>query len=169
MAQSMPTFWVGLMLILVFGVRLRWFPISGRGDLAHLALPALTLAAYSTARVARITRASMLDILAQDYIRTARGKGLSETTVMFRHAIKNALIPVVTVLGLEVGGLLGGALVTETVFAWPGIGRLTVEAIAVRDYPLVQGVITFAVLVFVLVNLLVDLSYTVIDPRIRYQ
>ncbi|MGQ9584515.1 MAG: ABC transporter permease [Anaerolineae bacterium] len=169
LAQSMPTFWVGIMLILVFGVRLRWFPISGRGDLAHLVLPALTLAAYSTARNARIMRASMLDILAQDYIRTARGKGLSEVGMLFRHAVKNALIPVVTMIGLEVGGLLGGALVTETVFAWPGIGRLTVEAISVRDYPLVQGIITFVALVFVLVNLLVDLSYTVIDPRIRYQ
>ena len=169
LSQSMPTFWVGIMLILVFGVYLRWFPVSGRGDLAHLVLPAITLATYSTARNARIMRSSMLDILGQDYIRTARGKGLAERAVLYTHALKNALIPVITMLGLEVGGLLGGALVTETVFAWPGIGRLTVEAIYVRDYPLVQGAVTFVALVFVLVNLVVDLSYSFLDPRIRYR
>jgi peptide/nickel transport system permease protein len=168
LAQSMPTFWLGSMLILIFGVWLRWTPISGSGSLAHLILPALTLALYSTARNARIVRASMLDVLGHDYIRTARSKGLRERAVIYRHGLRNALIPVVTMLGLEIGTLLGGALVTETIFAWPGIGRLTIDAIYARDYPLVLGAITFIALIFVVVNLLVDLSYAVIDPRIHY-
>ncbi len=168
LAQSVPTFWLGIMLILVFGVFLKWFPISGRGTPLHLILPAVTLATYSTARVARLVRSSMLDVLGQDYIRTAHAKGLSPRRVNYVHALRNALIPVITMLGLEVGSLLGGALVTETVFAYPGIGRLTIQAIAARDLPLVQGVITFGAMVFVLVNLLVDLSYGLVDPRIRH-
>lgn len=168
LAQSMPTFWLGSMLILIFGVWLRWTPISGSGSLAHLILPALTLALYSTARNARIVRASMLDVLGHDYIRTARSKGLRERAVIYRHGLRNALIPVVTMLGLEIGTLLGGALVTETIFAWPGIGRLTIDAIYARDYPLVLGAITFIALIFVVVNLLVDLSYALIDPQIHY-
>jgi len=168
-AQSVPTFWLGIMLILVFGVWLRWLPVSGNGSFAHLILPALTLATFSTARIARLVRSSMLDVLGQDYIRTARAKGLSNWRIYYVHALRNALIPVLTMLGIEIGSLLGGALITETVFAWPGIGRLTLQAIQARDLPLVQGVITFGALIFVLVNLLVDLSYSVIDPRIRHE
>jgi peptide/nickel transport system permease protein len=167
LAQSVPTFWLGILLILVFGVTLRWLPISGRGSPAHLILPAVTLATFSVARIARLVRSSMLDVLSQDYIRTAMAKGLSPWRVYFRHALRNALIPVVTLLGIEIGSLLGGALVTETVFAYPGIGRLTIQAIQARDLPLVQGVITFGAMLFVLANLLVDLSYSWIDPRIR--
>ena len=168
-AQSVPTFWLGIMLILVFGVWMRWLPVSGRGTFAHLLLPAITLATFSTARIARLVRSSMLDVLGQNYIRTARAKGLPDWRVDYVHALRNALIPVITMLGLEVGSLLGGALITETVFAWPGIGRLTLQAIQVRDLPLVQGVITFGALIFVLVNLIVDLSYSLIDPRIRHE
>ena len=168
LAQSVPTFWLGIMLILVFGVMLRWLPVSGSGSPLHLILPAVTLATFSTARIARLVRSSMLDVLGEDYIRTAHAKGLSRRRVHYRHALRNALIPVITLLGIEVGSLLGGALVTETVFAYPGIGRLTIQAIAARDLPLVQGVITFGALVFVLVNLAVDLSYSVLDPRIRH-
>ena len=168
-AQSVPTFWLGIMLILVFGVWMRWLPVSGRGTFAHLLLPAITLATFSTARIARLVRSSMLDVLGQNYIRTARAKGLPDWRVYYVHALRNALIPVITMLGLEVGSLLGGALITETVFAWPGIGRLTLQAIQVRDLPLVQGVITFGALIFVLVNLIVDLSYSLIDPRIRHE
>lgn len=169
LAQSMPTFWLGTILILVFGVALQWFPVSGSGDLKHLILPAITLATFSAARNARMVRSSMLDILGLDYLRTARAKGLAEGTVVVRHALRNALMPVITLLGLEVGSLLAGALVTETVFAWPGIGRLTVDSIYARDYPVVQGVVTFSALVFVVVNLAVDLSYGLLDPRIRYE
>ncbi len=168
LAQSIPTFWLGIMLILVFGVMLRWLPISGRGSPAHLILPAITLATFSTARVARLVRSRMLDVLGNDYIRTAKAKGLSPRRVHYVHALRNALIPVITLLGIEIGSLLGGALITETVFAYPGIGRLTIQAIHARDLPLVQGVITFGAMVFVMVNLLVDLSYSYLDPRIRY-
>lgn len=168
LAQSVPTFWLGIMLILIFGVMLRWLPVSGRGSPAHLILPAITLATFSTARVARLVRSSMLDVLGNDYIRTAKAKGLSDRRINYVHALRNALIPVVTLLGIEVGSLLGGALITETVFAYPGIGRLTIQAIHARDLPLVQGVITFGAMIFVLVNLAVDLSYSYLDPRIRY-
>ena len=169
LAQSVPTFWLGIMLILVVGVFLQALPISGRGTFFHLILPAITLATYSTARIARLVRSSMLDVLGNDYIRTARAKGLSARKVNYGHALRNALIPVITLLGIEVGSLLGGAIITETVFAYPGIGRLTIQAIAARDIPLVQGVITFGAMIFVLVNLLVDLSYSVLDPRIRHE
>ena len=169
LAQSVPTFWLGIMLILVVGVFLQALPISGRGTFFHLILPAITLATFSTARIARLVRSSMLDVLGNDYIRTARAKGLSARKVNYGHALRNALIPVITLLGIEVGSLLGGAIITETVFAYPGIGRLTIQAIAARDIPLVQGVITFGAMIFVLVNLLVDLSYSVLDPRIRHE
>ncbi len=169
LAQSMPTFWLGTILILVFGVALQWFPVSGAGDLSHLILPAVTLSMFSAARNARMVRSSMLDVLGLDYLRTARAKGLPERAIVSRHALRNALMPVITLLGLEVGSLLAGALVTETVFAWPGIGRLTVDSIYARDYPVVQGVVTFSALIFVVVNLLVDLSYGLLDPRIRYE
>lgn len=169
LAQSIPTFWLGILFILIFGVLLQWLPISGRGSFLHLILPAVTLATYSTARIARLVRSSMLDVLGNDYIRTAQAKGLSPRKVNYGHALRNALIPVITLLGIEVGSLLGGALVTETVFAYPGLGRLTIQAIYARDLPLVQGVITFGALIFVLVNLLVDLSYSFLDPRIRHE
>lgn len=167
LAQSIPTFWLGILLILVFGVTLRWLPISGSGSPANLILPAITLATFSMARIARLVRSSMLDVLSNDYIRTAHAKGLAPLAVHYRHALRNALIPVVTLLGIELGSLLGGALVTETVFAYPGIGRLTIQAIQARDLPLVQGVITFGAMIFVIANLLVDLSYSFLDPKIR--
>ncbi|MGH2349568.1 MAG: ABC transporter permease [bacterium] len=193
---SMPIFWLGIMLILLFAWYLGWFPISGRLDYAmelsrltnlyvvdamltrnwaalqdalrHLVLPAVTLASVPLAIIARMTRSSLLEVLRQDYVRTARAKGLGERRVVSRHALKNAFIPVITVIGLNVGALLGGAILTETIFAWPGVGRLVVDAIFARDYPIVQGAVLVIALVFVLVNLLVDLSYAVLDPRIRY-
>jgi peptide/nickel transport system permease protein len=166
--QSMPVFWLGIMLILLFAVRLEIFPTSGRGSLMHLALPAVTLGFYSTARVTRLVRAGMLDVMGQDYIRTAWAKGLPRRRVIVKHALRNTLIPVVTIVGLELGTLLGGAVITETIFAWPGIGRLAVTAIFQRDYPVVQAVVMVTALVFVVCNLLVDLAYGWLDPRIRF-
>jgi len=165
--QSMPAFWVGILLILVFAVRLQWLPASGYGGISHLVLPAITLALYSVAVIARLLRSSLIDVLGSDFIRTARAKGLGTGGVVFGHSLRNASLPVVTVIGLEVGTLLGGAILTERVFSWPGIGRLTVEAIANRDFPLVQAAVLFFAATFVVVNLLVDLSYTVLDPRVR--
>ncbi len=166
--QSLPNFWLGIMLILLFGVALRWLPTSGFESWWHLVLPAVTLASFPTALVARLTRSSMLEILGRDYIRTGRAKGLAEHAVVLRHALRNAAVPVLTVLGLQIGTLLGGAVITESVFAWPGMGKLVVDAIFFRDFPVVQTVLIFSATVFVLINLLVDLLYTVIDPRIRY-
>jgi len=166
---SMPVFWLGLLLMLLFSIKLGWFPSSGADSLAHLVLPALTLGVASTAIIARMTRSSMLEVIGLDYIRTARAKGLPERLVTSRHALKNALIPVVTVIGLQTGTLLGGAVLTEIVFAWPGVGRLLVEAILARDYPAVQGVVLVIAIMFILVNLIVDVIYAYLDPRIRYQ
>lgn len=166
--QSMPVFWLGIMLILLFSVRLPVFPTSGRGTVAHLILPAVTLGLYSTARVTRLVRAGMLEVIGQEYIRTAWAKGLTDRVVIYKHALRNTLIPVVTIVGLELGTLLGGAVITETVFAWPGIGRLAVTAIFQRDYPVVQAAVCVTALVFVLSNLLVDLVYGWLDPRIRF-
>jgi peptide/nickel transport system permease protein len=194
---SMPIFWLGLMLLWVFGLKLNWFPTTGRIDqsvgletitnlylldsiltgnfpallsaLHHIALPAFALATIPTAFIARITRSAMLDVLNQDYIRTARAKGLIELLVVIRHAFRNALLPVVTVVGLQTGSLLAGAILTETIFAWPGMGRWIVNAIVARNFPVVQtGVLVFA-LVFIFVNLVVDISYGFFDPRIRYE
>lgn len=193
---SIPTFWLGLILIIVFGLWLEWLPLSGRVDprlgadpgahflvvgsllrgetavfadaLQHLVLPALTLAGWPAAIIARMTRAALIEAMGQDYVRTARAKGLREGFIVRRHAFRNAMIPVLTVIGLEFGALLGGAVVTETVFAWPGVGKLTVDAIAARDYQVTQGVVLLLGAVFVGLNLLVDLCYAVIDPRIRY-
>jgi peptide/nickel transport system permease protein len=167
LGQSMPAFWLGLMLILIFGVELRWFPISGAGDIQHLVLPAITLGAFGAARNARLIRSSVLDALSNDYVRTAKAKGLSEPTVMFRHVIKNSMLPVITVIGLDLGALLGGAVITETIFAWPGVGRLIVQSIETKDYPLIQTAVILLAVLFVLLNLLVDLTYTYLDPRIR--
>lgn len=165
---SMPVFWLGLMLVVVFSVILRWLPAGGTGGWQHVVLPSVTLASFVVAFIARMTRATMLETLAQDYTTTARSKGLKENVVVIKHALKNALIPIVTVVGLQFGLLLGGAVLTETVFAWPGIGRLIVDSILARDYPMIQGTILIFGLLYLLVNLGVDLLYAVIDPRIRY-
>jgi len=196
---SMPVYWLGLLLIYLFAVHLHWLPPSGRISidegfsfqpitgfyvldallllnfqvlkdvLSHLVLPALTLSTIPLAIIARITRSAMLSVLSQDYIRTARAKGLLERSVIFQHALKNALLPVVTIIGLQFGTLLGGAILTETIFSWPGIGSWIYEGILARDYPVVQGGVVFVAVAFVLINLLVDLSYVFLDPRIRYK
>jgi peptide/nickel transport system permease protein/oligopeptide transport system permease protein len=165
---SMPVFWTGLVFIVFFSVTLGWFPVAGRGTLRHLVLPSVTLALPSIAILARMTRASLLEVLQEDYVRTARSKGLSRRSLLYKHALRNALIPVVTALGLQLGQMLGGAVLTETVFSWPGLGRLTVFAIFNRDFVLVQGVVLVLATVYVTVNLLVDLSYGLFDPRVSY-
>lgn len=194
---SIPIFWLGMMLIFFFAVVLNWLPVSGRlamgtgiehitglylidsllagnmdafmDALKHLLLPAFSLATVSLALVVRITRSSMLDVLSEDYIRTARAKGVLERKVIYTHALKNALIPVVTVVGLQLAKLMGGAILTETVFSWPGIGRLLITSISFRDYPVVQGVVFFVAVAFILINIIVDLFYAYLDPRIRYE
>ena len=176
---SMPVFWLGIVLMVIFSLWLGWLPASGmyapygggglRDLLAHLVLPAVTLAAASITIIARLTRATMLETLGQDYVRTARAKGLGERMVVWRHALKNALIPIVTVVGVQAGYLLGGAVLTETVFAWPGVGTLVVQGILARDVPLVQGGVLVIALSFVLVNLAVDTLYAWLDPRIKFQ
>jgi ABC-type dipeptide/oligopeptide/nickel transport system permease component len=165
---SAPTFWVGLIFILVFAVNLGWFPSTGRGTLAHLALPAMTLGIHYAASIARVTRASMLDVLGEDYVRTASAKGLSPHRVTVFHSLRNALLPIVTLIGLQLGSLLGGTVVVETVFAWPGVGRLAIDAIRHRDYPVIQAAILFMAIAFALVNIAVDLLYARLDPRIEY-
>lgn len=193
---SMPIFWLGLMMIVLFSLKLHWLPVSGRIDiglepvhitglyildsiltrdwvalksaLVHIIMPATALATYSMAIIARMTRSTMLEVIRQDYIRTARAKGLKESVVVYKHALRNALIPVITVIGLQMGVLMGGAVLTETVFAWPGIGSRLVDAILASDYPMVQGSIIFIASVFVVVNLVVDLLYAWLDPRIKY-
>jgi peptide/nickel transport system permease protein len=196
---SMPVYWLGLLLIYLFAVNLNWLPPNGRISvnaglafkpitnfylldallrldmkalkdvLAHLILPAVTLSTIPLAIIARITRSAMLEVLSQDYIRTARAKGVLERWVIFKHALKNALLPVVTIIGLQFGALLGGAILTETIFSWPGIGSWIYEGILSRDYPVVQGGVVFIAIAFVLINLLVDISYAFLDPRIQYQ
>ena len=193
---SMPIFWLGLMLIALFSVKLKLLPVSGRIDLTlgiddrtnfylfesllrgnwagfrsaleHLVLPSIALAAYSTALIARMTRSSMLEVLKQDYVQTARAKGLSERVVVYSHALRNTLLPVITIVGLQFGTLLGGAVLTESVFSWPGIGRLLVDSIFARDYPLVQGIVLTFSTMFIFVNLAVDVLYAYVDPRIRF-
>lgn len=165
---SMPSFWLGLLLIFAFSLRLQWFPVTGDGGVRHLVLPALALGLGASAIIARLTRSTMLEVLGQDYITTARAKGLRDGGVVVRHALRNALIPTVTILGLQFGQLLAGAVVIETVFGRPGIGRLIVGAILEKDFPVVQGIILFVAVVYVVVNLGVDLLYAVLDPRIRY-
>ncbi|HHW42048.1 MAG TPA: ABC transporter permease [Syntrophomonadaceae bacterium] len=193
---SMPIYWLGLLLIILFAVMLGWLPASGRIDiglepahvtglylldsiitknwasfisaLKHIILPGIALASYSTAIIARMTRSTMLEVLPQDYIRTARAKGLKESTVIYKHTLRNSLIPVVTVIGLQMGALLGGAVLTETVFSWPGLGSRVVEAILAADYPMVQGSVIVIAVIFVIVNLIVDIIYSFLDPRIHY-
>ena len=166
--QAAPAFFLGIMLILIFSIRLGWLPTSGYGSPSQLVLPALTLSALSLASIARITRSSLLDVLRSDYIRTARAKGFSERAIWFRHALKNAALPLVTMLGLELAGLLSGAMIVETVFAWPGVGRLAIDSVTSRDYPVVQAAVLLIALIFVVINLLVDLSYFVLDPKTRH-
>src|SRR5438445_8851857 len=165
---SFPVYWVGLLLILLFAVTLHWLPPSGSGGLAYLVLPALTLGMRSIAFLARMTRAAMLDVLSSDFIRTARAKGLGSRAVILRHGFRNALIPVITVLGLDTGNYLTGSILTETIFGWPGLGRYVLSAIEKRDLPAIQGSILFMSVVFVLVNLVTDLLYAKADPRITY-
>jgi len=174
---SLPVFWTGIMLIIIFALQLRWFPSSGMSSpygsgvadiLWHLVLPAVTLGTASAAALARLTRSSVLEIIRQDYVRSARAKGLAERAVIARHVLKNAINPIITVLGVQVGFLLGGAILTETVFSWPGLGSMMVRAIQARDYPLVQGGVLLIATTFVIVNLAVDLLYALFDPRIRY-
>ncbi len=165
--QAVPIFWLALMLIWLFAVRLEWLPVFGSGTLLHLVLPAVSLSTIVLGRLARLVRSSMLEVLEQDYVRTARAKGLGETSVVWRHALKNASIPIVTVVGLQLAQLLGGAVVTETIFAWPGVGVLAAEAVFNRDFPVVQGVTLVISLIFVAANLAVDLAYVALNPRIR--
>jgi ABC-type dipeptide/oligopeptide/nickel transport system permease component len=165
--QATPYFWMGIMLILIVAVQLDWLPTSGRGGVERLILPAITLGTHFAASLARLTRTSMLEVLGQNFVTTARAKGLSERSVILGHVLKNAAVPVVTLIGLQFGTLLGGAVVTETIFAWPGVGRLAVQSIFVRDYPVVQAGVLVLALTFVALNLLVDLLYGWLDPRIR--
>jgi len=165
---SMPSFWLGLLLIFIFSLQIGWFPATGGGDLLHLVLPSATLGAIASAIIARLTRSSMLEVLGQDYVRTARAKGLAWWGVVVRHALKNALIPVVTIFGLQFGNLLAGAVIVETVFSRPGLGRLIVGGILAKDFPLVQGTVLFVATGYVLINVLVDIAYAFVDPRIRF-
>jgi peptide/nickel transport system permease protein len=169
LGQSMPNFWLGLLLILLFAVHLRWLPTSGFEAWYYIILPAFTAGLYATARIMRLVRSQMLEVLGMDYVRTARSKGVAEWLVVFRHALKNAAIPVVTLIGLELGILLGGTVVTEAVFGWPGVGYLVVDAISNQDYPVVQAAVALLAFVFVGVNLAVDVLYGWLDPRISYR
>jgi len=165
--QSIPNFWLGLMLILVFSVFLRWLPTGGMGSWKHLVLPALTLAAYSVARITRLTRSSMIEVLQMDYIQTARAKGLKELKILWKHALKNALIPIITITGLQIGVIFGGAVITETIFSWPGLGRLLVQSIYFRDFPTVQASVFIIAVMVCFINLTVDLLYALVNPEIR--
>ncbi|PYN57757.1 MAG: ABC transporter permease [Candidatus Rokuibacteriota bacterium] len=167
LGQATPGFWLGLMLIFVFSVKLRWLPTGGTGSLAHLAMPAVVLAAFFAARIARLTRSAVLDALGEDYVLTARAKGLGEGRVVGKHTLRNSAIPIVTLAGLEAGQLLGGAVITETIFAWPGLGRLTVQALLNRDFPVVLAAVFLVSVMYTLINLLVDLLYGWLDPRVR--
>ncbi len=165
--QCMPTFWLGILLILVFAVNLRWVPVYGAESALAIVLPAVTLGIWAMARTARITRSSMLEVLNQDFLRTARAKGMGEWSVILRHALRNGAIPIVTAIGLELGNLLGGAVITEAVFAYPGVGRLAVEAVVNKDVPLIQAVVLTVAGVLLLLNVVIDLAYTALDPRVR--
>ncbi len=168
LGQSVPTFWLGLVLMMLFGVHWRLLPVSGAGGLKHLIMPGITLAAYSGALIMRLLRSSMLEVLTKDFLRTARSKGLPERTVLYKHALRNAAIPVVTIIALRIGPMLGGALITEEVFAYPGMGRLAMNAISNRDVPVIQAFVFVIGIAIVLSNLIVDLAYVALDPRIRY-
>jgi peptide/nickel transport system permease protein len=165
--QSAPTFFLGILFILVLSLQLGWFPTSGRGDWTYLVLPALTLGAFAMASIARLTRSAVLEVLRADFVRTARAKGVSETLVVVKHTLRNAALPIITITGLQLGQLLAGAVVTETVFAWPGIGRLAIQSIYNRDYPVVQCTVFLSAAAFIAINLLIDMLYGVLDPRLR--
>jgi peptide/nickel transport system permease protein len=167
LGQATPGFWLGLLLIYVFAVQLRWLPTGGSGTLAQLVMPSFVLAAFFAARVARLTRSATLDVLGEEYIKTARAKGLGEGRVVTKHTLRNSAIPIITLAGLEAGQLLGGAVIAETIFAWPGLGRLTVQALLNRDFPVVMAAVSFTSIVYTLMNLAVDLSYGWLDPRVR--
>jgi len=167
LGQAVPGFWLGLMLIYVFSVQLRWLPTGGIGTVAHLVMPSIVLAAFFSARIARLTRSVVLEALGEDYVRTARAKGVEEARVVGKHTLRNAAIPIVTLAGLELGQLLGGAVITETIFAWPGLGRLTVQALLNRDFPVVLAAVSLTSVIYTLINLLVDVLYVWLDPRVR--
>jgi peptide/nickel transport system permease protein len=169
LGQAAPSFWIGILLILFLSVHLQLFPSSGNYGLKYLVLPAVTLSVLLMAVLTRLTRAGMLDVLSEEYVRTARAKGLRESSVIIRHALRNALIPLVTVMGLQLGSILGGTIIVEQIFAWPGVGRLAINAVTSRDYPIIQAVVLFVSVIFVVMNLLVDLLYGFLDPRIRHQ
>lgn len=164
---SIPVYWLGILLIILFAVNLQWLPAAGAEHLSSLILPSFTIGMFSVGLVSRMTRANLLDVLGQDYVRTAHAKGLSDRFVIYKHALRNAFIPVLTVIGLQFGTLLGGAVLTESVFAWPGIGRLLVDSIFARDFPMIQGIVLTYAAMFVVVNVVTDLLYTVVDPRVR--
>ncbi|MEK6545068.1 MAG: nickel ABC transporter permease [Nitrospinota bacterium] len=166
---SMPSFWLGPILIIIFSIKLGWLPVSGRGGISYIILPSITLGTALSAILTRMTRSSMLDCLKEEYVSTARAKGLSEKVVIIKHALANAMIPIITIVGLQSGALLSGAIITETIFSWPGIGRLTIQAINTRDYPLLQGCVLIIALSYVTVNLLTDILYAYFDPRIKYE
>jgi ABC-type dipeptide/oligopeptide/nickel transport system permease component len=165
---SVPSFWLALLMIMLFALNLHWLPVTGAASWQHLIMPTVTLSLHSASVKARLTRASMLEVLGHDYIRTARAKGLHENLVIIRHALKNALIPIVTLIGLQFGGLLGGAFITETIFGWPGVGRLAVQSIFNRDFPVIQGTVLLVAVAYLASNLIVDIVYAWLDPRIRY-
>lgn len=167
LGQAMPVYWTGILLIIIFSIRLKWLPVLSDGGFKSLIMPAIALGGFTAARIARITRSSMLEVLGMDFVRTAKGKGLKKKEVILKHAFRNALIPIVTVLGMEFGSLMGGSVIAETVFAWPGVGRLAIEAILGRDYPIVQAVVLVVCTIFILINLGVDLIYGYLDPRIN--
>ena len=166
---AMPNFWLGPLLMIVFSIELGWLPVSGRGGPAHLVLPALTLGMAMAAILTRMVRSGLLETIHEDYIRTARAKGLSERSVWLKHALRNSLLSVITVIGLQFGSLLAGSIITESIFSWPRLGRLTIEAIQTRDYPLVQGCVLAIAVSYLLVNLMTDFLYRLVDPRIRYE
>jgi peptide/nickel transport system permease protein len=167
LGQAVPGFWLGLMLIYVFSVQLRWLPTGGMGRVAHLIMPSIVLAAFFSARIARLTRSVVLEALGEDYVRTARAKGLTEARVIGKHTLRNSAIPIVTLAGLELGQLLGGAVITETIFAWPGLGRLTVQALLNRDFPVVLAAVSLTSVIYTVINLGVDVLYVWLDPRVR--
>jgi peptide/nickel transport system permease protein len=167
LGTSVPSFWLGLLLIIVFGVQLGWLPVSGYGSLRHLLMPAFVLGGFYAAQVSRLTRTSLLEVLAEDFVRTARAKGLAARAVLLKHVLRNAALPVLTVVGLDFGRMLGGAVVVETIFAWPGMGRLAVQAVLGRDFPVVQGAVIMGAAIFLSVNVIIDLLYGFIDPRLR--
>lgn len=166
---SMPNFWLGPLLIILFSIKLGWLPVSGRGGLEYLILPAITLGTAMAAILTRMIRSSLLDVKKEDYVNYARAKGLKESVILMKHALSNAMIPVITIVGLQFGSLLAGSIITETIFAWPGIGRLTIQAIHTRDYPVVQGCVLIISLSYVVINFLTDLLYSYVDPRVKYE